>query len=44
MNVADTRVGIPKIPPVVRVCWSINFRTLSPPCERKPGSQGPANA
>jgi hypothetical protein len=31
MNVADTRVGMPKIPPVVSACMSMSFRNVSPP-------------
>ncbi len=44
MNVADTSAGMPKIPCVVSVCWSISVRSDSPPCARKPGSHGPTNA
>ena len=44
MNVAETSVGMPKIPCVVIVCWSISLRNVSPPWRAKPGSQGPAKA
>ena len=43
-NVAETSVGTPKTPPVVNICPSTSCMKPSPPCERKPGSQGPANA
>ena len=41
MNVAETSVGMPKIPWVVSVCWSTSLRNVSPPWPTKPGSQGP---
>ena len=40
MYVAETRVGTPKTPCVVSVCWSTSFRNDSPPWARKPG-RGP---
>jgi hypothetical protein len=44
MKVAETSVGMPKIPWVVMVCWSTRIRNVSPPWPTKPGSHGPANA
>ena len=44
MKLVDTSTGMPNTPSVVSICRSTNFRPVTPPCDRNPGSHGPAKA